>query len=78
MEAHSQHVMDLMAEYLEIAFYAPNCREHGIGMGENITVRENESGELIQPGAFVSKWMSGDGIQPLHANDDIFVENQSC
>jgi len=47
-------------------------------MGENITVRENESGELIQPGAFVSKWMAGDGNKPLHANDDVFEENLSC
>jgi len=78
MKAHSQQVLDLMADYPEIAFYAPNCREHGIGMGENITVRENESGELIQPGAFVSKWMAGDGNQPLHANDDVFEENLSC
>ena len=67
-----------MAEYPEIAFYAPNCREHGIGMGETITVRENESGELIQPGAFVSKWMETDGRQALHANDDVLIDNLSC
>ena len=41
-------------------------------------VRENESGELIGPGDFVSKWMEGDGRGSLHANDDIYVENPSC
>ena len=43
MQAHSGHVTQLMADRPEIAFYAPNCREHGIGMGESVTVREQES-----------------------------------
>ena len=43
-----------------------------------VMVRENESGELIGPGDFVSKWMEGDGRGSLHANDDIYVENPSC
>ena len=42
MQAHSGHVTQLMADRPEIAFYAPNCREHGIGMGESVTVREQE------------------------------------
>ena len=43
MQAHSEHVTQLMADRPEIAFYAPNCREHGIGMGETVTVREQET-----------------------------------
>ena len=42
MQAHSEHVTQLMEDRPEIAFYAPNCREHGIGMGETVTVREQE------------------------------------
>ena len=43
MAAHSGLVTDLMADWPEIAFYAPNCREHGIGMGESVTVREQDT-----------------------------------
>ena len=43
MQAHSGHVTQLMADRPEIAFYAPNCREHGIGMGESVTVREQDT-----------------------------------
>ena len=78
MQAHSEDVLELMANYPEIAFYSPNCREHVIGMDEAVTVRENESGELTGPGAFVSKWLEGEGHQSLHANDDIYVENPTC
>ena len=45
MQAHSESVMELMADFPDIAFYSPNCREHGIGMGENITVRDRMTKE---------------------------------
>merc|ERR1711892_119946 len=78
MTAHSQLVLDLMAEYPEIAFFAPNCRIHGIGMNQGITVREDETGELVDLSTFITQWMSGDGTMSLHANDDVLTENTSC
>jgi len=78
MTAHSQLVMDLMAEHPEIAFFAPNCRIHGVGINQGITVVENETGQLVDLPTFITQWMEGDGTKSLHANDDINVENHSC
>jgi len=78
MTAHSEIVLDLMAEHPEIAIFAPNCRLHGVGFNQPITVKENESGELETLGTFITKWMESDGKVPLHANDDIFTDNPTC
>jgi len=78
MTAHSELVLDLMAQHPEIAFFAPNCRIHGIGLNQGITVKENESGQLVDLPTFLTQWMEGDGSVSLHANDDISVENHSC
>merc|ERR1719477_564727 len=75
---HSPLVLDLMADHPEIAFFAPNCRIHGIGMNQGITVKENESGQVVDLPTFLTEWMTGDGRKSLHANDDINVENHSC
>merc|ERR1711942_329846 len=71
---------DDLAEWVwaQIAFFAPNCRIHGIGLNQGITVKENESGELVDLPTFLTQWMEGDGNVSLHANDDISVENHSC
>ena len=45
---------------------------------DHVTVREAESGQLIEAGTFLRAWLEGAGDQPRHANDDIYVENPTC
>jgi len=78
MAAHSELVMELMADFPEIAFFAPNCRIHGVGGHREIMVTEDESGEKVNVRTFISHWLSGDGHQPIHANDDVTVDNPTC
>jgi len=78
MMAHSTLVLEMMAEFPEIAFFAPNCRIHGVGSHQEILVTEDESGEEVNVRTFISHWLAGDGHTHIHANDDITRDNPTC
>ena len=78
MLGHQQEVMELMEDQPQIAFFAPNCRVHGMVGNPHITVVENETGQLTHIADFIAKWLAGDGRSPQHANDDPTVVNPSC
>jgi len=76
MAAHSELVMEYMADFPQIAFFAPNCRTHVIMYHPEISVVEEESGELVDVNTFISHWLEGEGRN--HANDEVTVENPTC
>ena len=58
MAAHSLDVTRLQVEFPEIAFFAPNCRLHGMG-NWNGTVEETETGEQVSGRCSVKSHMLG-------------------
>jgi len=60
MAAHSLDVTRLQVEFPEIAFFAPNCRLHGLG-NWNGTVEESETGEQVRTGSDLSDQHHCDG-----------------
>jgi len=76
MAGHSELLMELEVEFPHISFMACNCRTHGFGSNQKITVTIEETGETVNAATFIDEVVKG-GV-PLHANDDVTVENPSC
>lgn len=76
MAAHSELVNDYISDFPEMSWFAPNCKTHVIMNHPQMSVEEDQTGEMTDVFTFVSQWLNGDEM--VYANDDINVENPTC
>ena len=76
MAAHSDLVMDYISDFPDMSWFAPNCKTHVIMMHPQMSVIEEQTGELTDVFTFVSQWLNEDRV--VYANDDVNTDNPTC
>ena len=65
-----------LAKFPEKSFFATNCIIHGSQLHPEIDFTEEETGEAVNVKTVIRDWL--DGNDPVHANDDVTLDNPSC